>query len=292
MLWSRLHDVRVASVGVAVYPPGATFGPRRMHDFEFVWIIEGSAVAHFDDHRIEAAAGTVLLCRPGMTDRYEWSPQRKSVHAFFHFEFDPEPEGWPAIDQWPLAHHLAQDDILRPLFRYVLRLQPMRDPMRTSLLQPCVESMLKSFVSGTLTIATEPSAELPAPVEKALALIRDATFQQPASPITLAQLARSAHVTPEHLCRLFRRALDRGPLECARLARLERAATLLARSNLAIKQITESTGFANPYHFSRRFREVYGLSPRAYRTAIREGKAMRSNPISQALMLHCFARIH
>ena len=129
------------------------------------------------------------------------------------------------------------------------------------------------------------------PVEKVLRLIRDISLKEPSPSITLTQLARVAHVTPEHLCRLFRQSLDLGPLECVRLARLERAATLLGRSNLAIKQITQSTGFSSPYHFSRRFSEVYGLPPRAYRQAIREGREVQSNPISKALLINIFSRI-
>jgi hypothetical protein len=98
-----LASLHVSRGGVGVYPPGATFGPRHMTDYEFVWIIEGGATACYDEHRIEAPPGTVLLCRPGMTDTYEWSPKGKSVHGFFHFTFKPGP-GWPPIHSWPLAH--------------------------------------------------------------------------------------------------------------------------------------------------------------------------------------------
>src|SRR5262245_46671497 len=111
-IWRPLTKGNVSNAGVAVYPPGATFGPRKLKDFEFVWIIEGSAVGYLDDHRIDAPPGTVLLSRPGMTDRYEWSQKRRSIHAFFHFEIRPLPQGWPPMSQWPLSHRLTQDDIL------------------------------------------------------------------------------------------------------------------------------------------------------------------------------------
>jgi AraC-like DNA-binding protein len=287
----RLETLHVSRGGVGVYPPSATFGPRHMTDYEFVWIIEGGATAFYDEYRIDAPPGTVLLCRPGMTDTYEWSPEGKSIHGFFHFTFKPGP-GWPPIHRWPLAHHLTQEDILRPLFRYVLKLLALRVPSRSSLIQPCVEAMLKSFISGALTITAEPALDVPPAVQKALALIRDAIFQQPSPPLELAQLARAAHVTPEHLCRLFRRALNRGPLECARLARLGHAAVLLARSNFAIKEISESTGFSNPFHFSQRFKMLYGVSPRGYRAAAHEGRPVPSNPFWQGWILDFFSGTH
>lgn len=290
MFSDSVHGLRVIRAGATVYPPGATFGPRRMTDFEFVWIIEGGAQVSFDDYLMDAPAGTVLLCRPGMTDCYEWSPHKESVHAFFHFEFTPG-AGWPPPAQWPLKCELTQEDILRPLFRYVLRLNALPEPLRSSLMTSCVESMLKSFISGAVNIIAEPSAELPVAVEKAMMLIREGLFQQPAPQLTLTQLARAAHVTPPHLCRLFRKALHRGPLECARLARLGRAAVLLARTNLPIKHVADSTGFQNPYHFARRFHDLYGLSPRGYRRACREGQPVPSNPFWQGWLLDFFSKV-
>ena len=58
-------DLLLGIAGIAAYPPGATFGPRLLHDFEFLWIIDGSALAHFDEQLIDASPDTVLLARPG-----------------------------------------------------------------------------------------------------------------------------------------------------------------------------------------------------------------------------------
>ena len=38
-----MDDLLLGQSGIAGYPPGATFGPRLLYDFEFIWIIEGSA---------------------------------------------------------------------------------------------------------------------------------------------------------------------------------------------------------------------------------------------------------
>lgn len=261
-----------------------------MRDHEFVWIIEGHAIAHYDQQRIEAPSGSLLLCRPGMTDRYEWAAESRTIHAFFHFNFKLPRSGWPPPDSWPLIQRLPEDDILRPLFRYVLAVHSLPEPLRSSLLLPCVDLMMRSFVSGKLATLLEPHSAFPPPVEAALKLIRENTFQEPSPPLNLHRLARAAHVTPEHLCRIFQRTLRRSPMECLRLARLERAATLLARSNLAIKQVADSTAFASPYHFSRMFRKIHGLSPRDYRKATREGAALPSSPVPRAIPVGVFSK--
>ncbi len=285
MDFTPLRKVKVDQGGVAIYPPGATFGPRRLHDFEFVWIIEGDVTAQFDGHTIPAPPGTILLARRGMTDRYDWARERRTVHAFFHFDFELPPSGWPPLAQWPLARHLSEDDILRPLFRYVISVWRRPEPERTQLIAPTVNLMAQVFVSGATGLAIEPHGDLPAGVEKALTVIRDAVAHDPPRALTLRDLARSVHVTPEHLCRLFRRSLDLGPLECLGLARLERAASLLARSNMAIKEIADTTGFSSPHHFSNKFKRIYGASPRAFRQMMLRGEPARLNPVVRVLRL-------
>jgi AraC-like DNA-binding protein len=285
LAWPVLSNFRVGHGGVAVYPAGATFGPRRLADYEFVWIIEGGAVARFNGEAIDAPPGTILLSRPGMTDRYEWAERARTVHAFFHFHCDAPPAPWPPPSTWPLAQPAPPDDVLRPLFRYVLAALTQPEPLRSTLLTPSAELILRSFVAGKLGLVAEPRTELPLPVEKAMEFIREAARRDPAPAVALTDLARAAHVSAEHLCRLFRRSLNLAPLECLRLARLERAATLVGRSNLTFKEIAETTGFANPFHFSMAFKAIYGLPPRRYRLAVSEGRAVPANPLLRNLQL-------
>ncbi len=63
-------------------------------------------------------------------------------------------------------------------------------------------------------------------------------------------------------------------MQAMRLMRVDRAATLLAGSNLKIQEVSSSVGFENAFHFSRCFREAFGLSPRAYRRKAAEGRVV------------------
>jgi transcriptional regulator GlxA family with amidase domain len=140
--------------------------------------------------------------------------------------------------------------------------------------------MLKAFVTQRLTGETaREDRQRPAPA--ALALMQEAVLRVPTEVISLGRLAKRANVSPEHLCRLFQKEFGAGPLQYYRKMRLQRAAVLLERSNMSIKEIAYAAAFANPYHFSRAFRQTYGKSPRAFRAA---GDAAESGdrPISGA----------
>jgi len=276
----------LGSAGIAAYPPGSTFGPRLLFDFEFLWIISGSASCSFDDQPVSARAGSVLLGRPGMTDRYDWDMQERTVLAFFHFSFDYSEGDWPELKKWPIMQSVGAEDILPSLFRYVVGLARSDKSEKEVLVEAAVALMLRSFITGSSAVLLEPHQDLPEAIQKALKAIREALAKEPMETVTLDGLAKAAHVSPEYLCRLFRRHLNLGPLECAGLARLERAASLLVRSNLAIKEIADAVGFASPYHFSAKFRKVYGVSPRYYRWSMQSGFMITGNPVVQHLQLH------
>jgi AraC family L-rhamnose operon transcriptional activator RhaR len=47
--------------------------------------------------------------------------------------------------------------------------------------------------------------------------------------------------------------------------RARRAATLLSATDSTVAAVGAAVGWPDPAHFSRRFRVVFGASPRAYR---------------------------
>jgi AraC family transcriptional regulator len=268
-------DLKVSlptNFGVATYPPGASFGPRLMQDWEFVWLIQGDAEYRWRDSIVAAAEGSVVLCRPGATDFFQWDRNRRTRHAFFHFQMVP-PDGW---QDWPLVREPEDDDILHPLFRYVLTWAGQGDP------EPCLQAiaaMLAVFHTGNRAAGHVTPGGWPQAVEQAWKYIFEKLDEDPAHTLPLTELAGIACVTPEHLCRLFKSSVGYSPAETVRLARLDRAATLLARSNYAVGEVAAFCGFASPYHFSRLFHSVYGLSPTEFRRRVQAGETPPLPPL-------------
>jgi transcriptional regulator GlxA family with amidase domain len=79
------------------------------------------------------------------------------------------------------------------------------------------------------------------------------------------ELADAAGISAGHLFRLFRAEYGCGPAHALELVRLARAAVALQRSNATLAEIAGSCGFANAYHFSRRFAATYGSPPGTFR---------------------------
>jgi transcriptional regulator GlxA family with amidase domain len=146
---------------------------------------------------------------------------------------------------------------------------------------PALDLMFHSYFSGELKVKSRPSAQLPEAVERAIDVIRTNTSETPPGPLQLKQLSQAAHTTPENLCRQFKKFLQLGPLEYSKLARLDRAANQLRRTSVSLKEVALSTGFYDAYHFSRSFKQVYGMSPKEYRKSLVNEWLSQKNPIIQ-----------
>jgi AraC family transcriptional regulator of arabinose operon len=83
------------------------------------------------------------------------------------------------------------------------------------------------------------------------------------------RLARVAGLSPSRFAHLFRAGAGMSPGHWAEAVRLRRAASELLATIDPIAEIAERVGYADPFHFSARFRRRFGMSPRAYR--LRQG---------------------
>jgi AraC-like DNA-binding protein len=101
--------------------------------------------------------------------------------------------------------------------------------------------------------------------DQRLERMRAAISSEYVLPLQLGDLARRAGLSPQHLLRLCRERGEPTPLEQLYRVRLENSADLLLHTGLSVKEISERCGFANAFHFSRKFRLWSGLPPRDYR---------------------------
>jgi AraC family transcriptional regulator, arabinose operon regulatory protein len=84
-------------------------------------------------------------------------------------------------------------------------------------------------------------------------------------PHALAELATVAKVSVAHYSALFSRQTGFSPIDFIIRLRVKHACRLLDMTSLPIGTIGERTGYQDPYYFTRCFRRVMGVSPRAYR---------------------------
>ena len=83
--------------------------------------------------------------------------------------------------------------------------------------------------------------------------------------ITSAELAKAAGTSVRGLERAFGRDYGLSPQQYLRRLRMQTACQLLVSSGLALAQVADRCGFADQSHFTRDFKSLTGMTPRAYR---------------------------
>ena len=256
-----MTSVAVGKLGSAVYPAGATVGPRTLSEFEFVWILSGSASLWTDEQTIQLRPGQLALVRPGQRHRFDWAPRQPTTHGYVHFSLTGS---WQptALRVWPMLRVVGEDDPLPATLRHLLRLDATSDTDR-DIAAELVRFVVVLFASGPAAPAGPP---LPPAVESVVEHVYQAWAPSGvARPLVLDELAAAAGLSSGHLCRVFRSRFGVGPVAAFELLRLARAATLLTESDLPITAVARTCGFADADHFSHRFRRVYNNPPGRYR---------------------------
>jgi AraC-like DNA-binding protein len=83
--------------------------------------------------------------------------------------------------------------------------------------------------------------------------------------VRLSDLAALVGVSSSQLSKLFREATGGGVLAHHTALKMARARLLLDTTDLTVAAVGREVGVADQFYFSRQFRRLHGISPRAYR---------------------------
>jgi transcriptional regulator GlxA family with amidase domain len=104
-----------------------------------------------------------------------------------------------------------------------------------------------------------------APVRAALREIEECLPEQ----LSNQRLARLCHMSEDYFIRRFRECVGQSPARYIQEQRVLQAAQCLLFTADSIETIAAASGFANRFYFSRVFTRQMGVSPAAYRKAVR-----------------------
>jgi AraC family transcriptional regulator len=120
--------------------------------------------------------------------------------------------------------------------------------------------LLRNYRASPAPEPTAPAAGIPRAVAKAVAFIQS----RHASDIGLDDIAASAHSSPFHLARMFKRTMGISPYQYLIQTRVNNARALIMAGggSHSLAEIATSVGFADQSHLTRHFKRVLGMTPR------------------------------
>ena len=254
--------------------------PEHSHDFlEVALMTGGSGMHHALGEGQKLAAGDILVLRPGISHRYSDCEALEVVNCCVNWGLLGRDAPWtrrdPAVSSLLLSGPLSggrrgllsgrlRGDNLARAVEYLTHLQDAlsrRRPTSASEVSAWFVLLVCHLAVGGEWPPMPAASQPPAAVTQAAELMEaDLTREW-----RLGDLARHVNCDPSHLTRMFSRHLGISAMSYLAQMRFERAAALLAETDLAVGLVGARVGWPDPNYFARAFRAHCGMSPRAYR---------------------------
>jgi AraC-like DNA-binding protein len=105
------------------------------------------------------------------------------------------------------------------------------------------------------------------PPARHLLRAKDLADRRFADELSVADMARAAHLSSAHFSRQFRRVFGESPHQYLLTRRLERAAALLRTTDWSVADVCMAVGLTSVGSFTTSFRRMFAMTPTAYRAS-------------------------
>lgn len=244
------------------------------------YVKEGRAVLHLAQGDVEATPGHMYLVPAYVPHSYDCDP---GFHFYYLFVIQWLERGVSVFQTYDFPIEVRSNEATQLLFDNYCHLYPQLNlPSQDAALFDTHPSY-RQYVQAYLQMPHYERLQLHGLVEilfsyfvkhaKPRALMSDQRITELmryvqthiAEPLSTEYLAQRACVTKCHLIRLFRSSLGITPLHYVTRCKVQRAQTLLLRTDLSVRQVGEAVGFRDVSYFIRIFRRQLGFTPLEYR---------------------------
>ncbi|MEI6083076.1 MAG: helix-turn-helix domain-containing protein [Verrucomicrobiota bacterium] len=233
-------------------------------DYLLIWVLSGKGFARCQGRRMEVGPGHLLLFRPRQAHEYGADPAQPWDILWVHFQGKLARAFAERIREFgQLRIDLGVDDELRDRWIELVIAHGPRDPRFAAKTNTALYALLGLIIHRLQQRTHQIATAEPLDVHR----LQTYVHQHLAEPITLADLARQANLSPMHFTRVFKKQFGTSPIDYVIQKRITHACALLTETARPLKQIATAVGYADPFYFSRLFRKVMAVSPSTYRSA-------------------------
>jgi len=233
---------------------------RRGFPFHVLeYVVSGEGIVQLDTRPHELRPGVVFACAPTTQCEIHTDPRNPLVKYFLAFAGTAATPrlkrcGVSVGGTRQLAAHAEVTSVLEDLVREGQRSGALARRICTVLFE-----LLLLKIEDTATLAPHASEPAREAFLRCKALI-DAEAERLG---TLEEIALATGVEASSVCRWFRRYQGTSPYQYLLRRKMNLAAEHLIENGGLVKEAAQRVGFADPYHFSRAFKSVHGVAPRA-----------------------------
>ena len=259
--------------------PAHSFGPAIRNHYLFHYILSGKGTFMWQDskgreHIEKLRAGQGFLITPGqittyvVDDRFPWE--------YCWLEFDGlrakeslEITGLSVNDPVYIPVHHEFEEKMRDEMLYIVRNKKEAPLHLIGHLYIFIDALTRSVKEYRPSTGKVKDYY----IKEALAYIEHNYMND----ISVENIAESSNLNRSYFGKIFKEAVGKSPQEFLINYRMIKAAELLKLTHNSVNEIGTAVGYPNQLHFSRAFKNVYGVSPRKWRNANSEPDLRRKS---------------
>ena len=242
-------------------------------EFEIIYMLEGKIELKSNKQTYTLFPGEIAFISPGRLHSIIGLEEKTRYHAFvFSLDLISLPQS-----------HFFQKQVIEPIkmgshqFPPVLHtnalcyyavsnaldriLQFSKDaPNRKQIVFSSIISVFVSMMDHMENCTGVMHRKNSEPVKNALQYMTDHFSEH----LTLDDIANHVHLHPNYLCSLFKDYTGQTVFQHLNRIRIEHAAELLKGNTRSVTETASQCGFENTVFFSKKFKELMGISPKEY----------------------------
>jgi AraC-like DNA-binding protein len=236
--------------------------PRTVPDYNLIFVTRGRVVWVLDGREYPLTNGDLVVVPPDLPHHAHSLTSRITLYSI-HVEASlPGGRDVFAMLNPPAMHSVPRGVRLDAYLRGAALEWRRAD---STLCRLMLSHWARLIVPELLLHDARRNALCPRPIDPIVADMLETLPRHIGRSASLNELAKESGYTPQHLNRLFCRALGVTPLQYLGRLRMERAASLLSDGRWTVAGVARQVGFDDPYYFSRMFKRHFGRSPLSYR---------------------------
>jgi AraC-like DNA-binding protein/mannose-6-phosphate isomerase-like protein (cupin superfamily) len=258
--------------------------PRRIYNFELLYVSQGEAATIMNGRRYELSTGHLIFLPSGVLHQNEVVSPGGTRFLGIHFDFFGEldihteydmivGDAAPGLDRFAteavpdVFPPLSQQVVYTPTLACVALMEQLVNEftMRPLGYELACKALMLNILAHLLRLPHSRSHAFSSQHAIRLQELAEEIERHPSAAWTNAMIAERLDLSLDHAAKLFRELVGRPPGEYVASIRHREARKLLRETDMSIEEIGDAVGYSGIHYFSRQFRKHEGVSASEYR---------------------------
>ena len=262
------RQIQVSSIYTFFYQEkekGFTFPGEAHAPLELTYVDKGSLHSVADGRDILLEQGDLVIYAPG-----QWHMQYADVDmspSYITITFDLAGSYPAELVNRKFTIPQTAVPFLQRMLRELDRMDEFSSDMVICMLQLLLLELLREQTSpaGTKLRTTNAVNSENEIIRRAQQFISEHVREK----LTVPLVARHVDVSPSYLTALFRKNLQISPGEYVRRIKLQESKQMIREDNMNFTEIAAALQYSTVHHFSRQFKDKFGITPTEYAKSVR-----------------------